>query len=115
MTSTKELGPEWDIPEGLCRAALKAAHALRDFCLQHDLTFTGGCRVFYSPAEWQARGESYGTHSLLVCVYDGAACRRALSLAGEDYPMVEAFAQVLDDLDLYVEECTGWYAAIYNA
>ena len=108
------LGPDWDIPQGLCRAGNKAAEALRQFCLKHDLTHTGG-RVFYTPAEWRARGESHGLHSLLIITYDGGACRSVLSLDGYDYPKLEAFAKILDGFDVYAEEMTHWYAAIHNA
>jgi hypothetical protein len=110
----KPLSPNWDIPEGLCRAGLKAAEALRDYCIKHKLTYAGS-RVFYTPDQWKQRGEKYGTDSLLVCVYDGAECRRALALSGEDYRHVDAFAAILNDIDVFAEECTGWYAAIYNA
>ena len=114
MPTTPSLGPHWDIPKTLCRAGRKAAEALREFCLKHDLTHTGG-RVFYSPEEWRARGEAHATSSLLVIVYDGAACRRALSFDGGDYRTLEAFRLILDSLDVFSEECTCWYSGIYNA
>jgi hypothetical protein len=115
MPDSSSLGPDWDIPKDLTRAGRKAAEALRDFCIQHDLTHTGGCRVFYSPEEWRARGEAHATSSLLVIVYDGAACRRALSFDGGDYRTLEAFRLILDSLDVFSEECTCWYSGIYNA
>lgn len=114
-TTTTTLGSDWDIPTDLCRAGRKAAEAIRQFAIDNDLTHTGGCRIFYSPAEWRARGEAHATTSLLVCVYDGAAIRRALSFDGFDYPKLEALNAILDTLDVFNEECTCWYSAIHNA
>lgn len=114
MATTTTLGPHWDIPKTLTRAGRKAAEAIRDFCIERGLTHAE-CRVFYSPEEWRARGERHATSSLLVVVYDGAAVRRALSFDGGDYATVEALRQVLDPLDVFSEECTGWYSGIYNA
>ncbi len=111
----KTLGADWEIPADLSEAGRKAAEVLRDFAIKHDLTFTGGCKVFYSPTEWKARGEEYGTTSLLVIVYDGGSVRKAVSLDGFAYDLHEEFRQVLAGLGLICEECTCWYAAVYRA
>jgi hypothetical protein len=113
-TTRSNLGPDWDIPTGICRAARKGAVVIRQFAIQHGLTHTGG-RVFYSPQEWRERGERHATHSLLVIVYDGAAIRQALSFDGLDYALMEKLRTTLDALDLFTEECTCWYCGLHNA
>lgn len=98
---------------------------------------TGGCKAFYSPEEWQDRKELYGTKSVLVVVYDGGDLRRFFNmdaaydssldykdfLKGEDrdlpkgfnmYGSVENMQESLRIAGFFAEECTGWYAAIYE-
>ncbi len=95
---------------------------------------TGGCKTFYSPDEWKARGEQYGTSAHLVIVYDGAlqsvfnsmvagdlaydlAClRQDLGFdAREVQPTLnDKISTELAACGLFIEECTGWYAAVYD-
>lgn len=91
---------------------------------------TGGCRSFYSPAEWKARGEEYGLGSVLVVVYDGGDLRRHFNMdaayemscmleeAGitvkEPYASLEKMQEALNAEGFYFEECTGWYGAVYK-
>ncbi len=90
------------------RAAYKVALS---FLRTRRLTYTGGCKVFYSPAEWMARGESYGHNAALIVVYDGANAKEACRMDGRMY---EPFKAALDKAGFYVEECTGTYSAIYE-
>lgn len=75
--------------------------------------WAGGARVFYSPAEWAARGERYGLGSRLIITYDGGAHRRFFTLDEMDYPAVERMRASLEEIGVYFEECTGWYAAVW--
>ena len=102
------------IPNGLssfgCAAALKIVKLLRE----HDAMETGGCKVFYSPKEWKARGEQYGCESELVVVYDGGDHASFFNTDLECWNRIEKLAKDLAELGLYVEACTGWYSAIYR-
>jgi len=75
--------------------------------VQQGLTNAGGCKVFYSPEEWRERGEAYGAESELVVVYDGSEAR----YLAEFNPGIE---EVLARLNLFIECCTHWYAAVYK-
>jgi hypothetical protein len=102
-----ELSKEWDIPEGLSPAGFNAAVAFRQQAVLQGLANSGGCKVFYSPQEWRERGESYGCESELVVVYDGSEAR----YLAEFNPGIE---EVLARLNLFIECCTHWYAAVYK-
>jgi hypothetical protein len=56
--ATKEQA--WEIPTGLSRLGRKAAVIIRDFCRKNGMDDTGGCKVFYTPKQWQERSEPYG-------------------------------------------------------
>ena len=111
----------------------KRAHAIIvEFLLAHGLTDTGGCTAFYSPSAWRARGEEYGKQSELIVVYDGGALRPVFNMdAAYDldcaiyaefgkpsttpYSLYEGMTAKLRAAGFHVEECTGWYAAVYVA
>ena len=101
------LSKDWDIPEGLSTLGLLAAEAFRQQAVQQGLTHAGGCKVFYSPEEWRARGEAYGAESELVVVYDGSEARYLAEFN-------DGMARALEKEGLFVECCTHWYAAVYK-
>jgi hypothetical protein len=82
----------------------------------------GGNRPFYSPVEWAARREKFGLESVLIVTYDGGAHGRffgldrdlATSPRGKSYANVERMQAALAEAGFHVEECTGWYAAVYK-
>lgn len=103
------------IPEGIGPRGREAAETILRRLKQIDPdVYTGGCKTFYSPEEWAARGEKYGHASVLVVVYDGGEVRPHFSMDAEDYQLVDAMQAALAEHGLYAEECTCWYAAIYN-
>lgn len=75
---------------------------------------TGGCRPFYTPAEWKNRGEDYGTESVLVLVHDGGDLARFCNSDYADLRAMEDFRSFLKSKNLYLEGCTCWYSAIYE-
>ena len=77
--------------------------------------YGGGCRTFYTPAQWARRGEEYGTNSRLVIVHDGGDFADLLNPAYESHALREAFHERLRELipGLLIEPCTSWYAALY--
>jgi hypothetical protein len=125
-----------DEPKGLCPVGKKAYAAIVEYLRQRGMTNTGGCRAFYSPTEWRERGEEYGLKSKLIVVYDGGDLRpffnmdatlevsvdlaefareEGLDLPKQNpYAIYEAMQAELAKVGLYSEECTGWYAAIYE-
>lgn len=75
---------------------------------------TGGCRAFYSPAQWKDRDEEYGTKSLLVVVHDGGDLARFFNHDYMDYKAIEQMDKALRAMGVYAESCTCWYTAIYK-
>lgn len=78
--------------------------------VNHHGLQTEGC-FFHNPKEWRARGEVYGSRSELVIVYDGGEVGEVCRTDGVLY---EEMRKVLQSHRLYIEECTGWYAAVYR-
>jgi hypothetical protein len=96
-------------PKDLSPAGILAYTAITTLVTNHDLQ-TGGCKAFYSPKEWSSRGEKYGARSELIIVYDGGELGEVCRLDGAFY---NELVGSLKGYGLYVEECTGWYAAVY--
>lgn len=78
-----------------------------------EAPYGGGCKAFYSPAEWKARQESYGLTSVLILCHDGGDLADYCNEDYERYSRVTALNKTLDSMGYYMESCTGWYTAIY--
>jgi len=102
------------MPKGLSKTGQKAYRAIMAKLKQANALDTGGCRTFYSPAEWQARGEDYGCNSELIVVYDGGDVRPFFSYDEECYSLIENMRQALEAKGVYSEQCTTWYSAVYD-
>lgn len=107
-------------PAGLSALGEKAYEAIMAVLKEHKATYTGGCKTFYSPAEWKERGEEYGIESELIVVYDGGDVRPFFSMdacyeipSSNRYATYEKMQAALEKVGAYFEECTGWYAAVY--
>jgi hypothetical protein len=103
-------------PEGLNELGRKAHSAIVAELERQEATHTGGCKVFYSPTEWRARGEDYG-HSLksaLIVVHDGGAHAAAFDFDHECYGVMESMRKALEAVGCFVEQCTSWYSAVYK-
>jgi hypothetical protein len=103
----------FDRPDGLSNKGNAIYDKIMQFFQEHDLLHSGGCKVFYSPTEWKERGEEYGINSELIVVHDGGNHARAFSWIYEDYKCMEELQKVLNPLEVFAEQCTGWYSAIY--
>lgn len=104
-------------PEGLSDAGCAAYRCIMQVLEAEGVTHTGGCKTFYSPAEWAARGERYGTDAVLIVAYDGSAVGPYFGLnkdADARYVRYERMRKALSSLGLCAEECTGWYTAVYK-
>ena len=104
----------FQMPEGLSDKGQAAWKAIITLLLSEDPQMsTGGCKAFYSPAEWRKRGEAYGCDGELIVVYDGGDHRPYFTLDSECYALVERMQQTVGTLGCHIEECTTWYAAVY--
>lgn len=102
------------IPAGLCPLGQAAAEAILAVLRREDRADAGGCRAFYSPAEWEARGEAHGRGSVLVVVHDGGDHMGHFAYEREDYEAIDRMADALRPLGLYSEQATVWYSAVYR-
>jgi len=106
MTTALKVNPDLTIPPALSCLGREAAEAVLKV-IGPD-AYTGGCRLFYSGAEWKERGESYCTDAELVLVHDGGC----LSAYGGER-LRKAVRDALEEVGLYMEPGTGWYTGIY--
>lgn len=122
--NTSKLNDEsLDMPSGLDAEGRRAHEIIVAYLRAHGRTDTGGCKAFYAPSAWRARGEQYGAESHLVVVYDGGALRPVFSMDaacdhGEPrtpYALYEGMQRALREVGLFFEECTTWYCAVYDA
>lgn len=140
VTTTLGLDPAYmgaitsdlDKPEGLDADGEKAYAIVFAYLVSKGMIDTGGCKAFYSPAEWRKRGEEYGCTSKLIVVYDGGDLRPAFNMDAaydldcmvcdafggqppnyQPYSTYEGMQEALKAAGLYFEECTRWYAAVY--
>lgn len=74
-----KLNKDWDVPTGLSREARKLAFDIRKvaFAFHWD---AGGQKVFWSPQQWQERGEPFGKGAELVILHESGDHARYFSL-----------------------------------
>lgn len=75
----------------------------------------GGCKSFYAPDEWKAKGERFGTQSVLVLSHDGGDLAPYCNYDYMQYDKIDKLSDVLGKAGYYVENCTSWYSAVYKA
>jgi hypothetical protein len=92
----------------------EALELIQQFLAEKGLTGTGGQRVFWSPEEWKERGEKYGQDSILVITHDGGDHAPAFNWDYCNYELLEALQNRLVLQGMFVEQCTGWYSAVYE-
>ena len=104
------------MPEGLSdigKAAYKKIVRVLELSNIIDIDY----KIFYSPQEWKDRGELYGLESHLIIVHDGGNICRFFNL---DYAMMDGYIKYefmrteLEDSEIYTEQCTNWYSAVYE-
>ena len=96
-------------PENLSKLGKLAYKTITKCMKELDLTYTGGCKTFYSPKEWKEKGEEYGINSELIVVYDGGDVSEFF-----DGAFYDKMVKYLKNVGLYFERCTCWYSAIYK-
>lgn len=102
---------DFDIPKGLSDQARKAAEAI--VATAGEGASGGGCRAFWTPAEWAARGEKYGLGAILIVVHDGGDLAPFFCAGYLAYEAMNTMEQELEKIGCRAEQCTGWYTAIY--
>lgn len=106
----------FDIPNGLTDRGKAAAQVIIDFCKQHDLE--SDQEVFFDPHHWMG---AFGDNSLLIVTHANTDASRALSLDGayernrRDYSLYDALYKQLASVGVYIEQCTKYYSAVYEA
>jgi hypothetical protein len=108
----------YEKPEGLSKLGEKAYQVIIGVLSKEfgpEGYSAGGGKVFYSPAEWKARGGEYGTNSELVIVYDGGDHARFFEYNYECYKLIEKMGSALNLAGIYTECCTHWYSSFYKA
>lgn len=107
-------------PDGLDEKGERAYEVVMAFLKARGMTYTGGCKAFYSPKEWRERGEEYGLESCLIVTHDGGDHARAFSFDAchvhgrpEEYEPCESMQDALGKVGCFAEQCTVWYTAIY--
>ena len=106
----------WAIPTGLSRKANKLAKAIAKLAKQRD--WNAGQKVFWSPKQWEEKGESYGTDSDLVVLHEGGDHASFFSLDhsynGGSYDDYEDQLKFLSKHGFYCESLYSWSSAIYE-
>ena len=110
MFTIEKFEREFEIPNGLSTRGLAACKAIRAFARKHEVQ-TGGGRTFHTPSGWD--GE-YGRQSELVVLYEGSGLAKWFSLDQCQYAAVIEMIELLSNFGVHPEECTTYYAAIYN-
>ena len=110
----KQAVSDLSMPDGLSAKGKRAYKAIMQILIDNDALETGGCKTFYSPAEWKARGEEYCRNAELIVVYDGGAVAPFFNYDYECYPLIDIMDKALEKVGLYSEQGTCWYSGIYE-
>jgi hypothetical protein len=107
------------MPDGLSTKGQKAYKAIMDVMpLVNGEVDTGGCKTFYSPAEWRAKGEHYCLDAELIVVYDGGDVagffNYEYAMDFDNYSLINDMDQQLSNAGFYSEQGTNWYSGIYE-
>ena len=102
-------------PDGLSPVGEKAYNCIMNLLTKNNTLSTGGCRAFYSPEEWKARGEEYGGGAELIVVHDGGDLMEYFCMDVMDYAAIDCMSNALGSVGCYPEQCTSWYSAIYKS
>ena len=113
-TSKKPADPTIAIPTGLSRKGREAATLILRHMKANGFESTGGCRLFYSPKEWEERGEPYGQGGLLVVVYDGGDARPFFEGYETRWAYSEPLREALAKIGVYTEAGTHWHSTVYE-
>ena len=94
-------------------AGEQAYELIVDFLDWHNLTYTGGCRAFYTPEQWTLRGDQFGEGSVLIVVHDGGDLASVFN-GSYGSPLFDQMAKRLERNGYYAESLSTWATAIYK-
>ncbi len=100
-----------DVPAG-ANETQRLIHSTIMRVVGHD-AYTGGCRAFYTPDQWKARGELYGLNAALVVCHDGGDLPLYFNYDYQADRMIDKMNKALEAIGYYAEPCTSWYTGIY--
>jgi hypothetical protein len=106
--------PDLACPEGLDELGQKVHAAIVTELIRKRMTYTGGCKAFYSPTEWRSRNEECGLTSILIIAHDGGAHAPAFNWDYGDYEAVEDMRKALEAIGCFVEQYTSWFSVVYK-
>lgn len=109
-----EMTEEFAEPEDLSADGERAYKAIIAVLQSEGVLNSGGSKVFYSPAQWKARGEEFGLNSELIVVHDGGDHAPYFNLDYQDYLAHAKMDLALKKASLYAETQTTWYSAIFK-
>ena len=69
--------------------------------------------IFYTPEEWNERGEEYGLESKLIVTHDGGEVAPFFNLDYEAYKLYDEMVEAFDATPYWSEGCTCWYSCFY--
>jgi hypothetical protein len=104
---------ELEMPEGLCAKGVAAYNAIVALLEKRNALDTGGCKAFYSPAEWRERGEDYAQNAVLIVVHDGGDHAPYFNWDYGYARGIEAVMAALLPHGVFAEQATSWYSGIY--
>lgn len=108
------MNPDLKKPDGLEPAGEKAYETIMAFLKAKKLTYTGGCKAFYSPAEWAQRKEDpIGPNGVLVVVHDGGDLAPVFNISYEQYALGDEISAKLKEHELWFESATCWYGVVF--
>jgi len=67
--------------------------------------------LFYSPEEWQQRGELYGEGAVLIVTHDGGAAAFAFDMRS---PVYVEMQKELEKIGLFMDSLTCWATGIFR-
>ncbi len=101
-------------PDGLSPLGAQAWRLIVQNLVGMKLTFTGGCRAFYSPKAWRERREEYCLGAVLIVVFDGGDLGAVFAAERAHRAHFDAMDRALRAAGFHVEQGTHWYAGVYT-
>jgi hypothetical protein len=98
------------MPLGLTDTAKKAYWIIAKALVKHGQIYTGGCRAFSNPNDWDSTHSSC-KNSLLVIIHDGGDLSYVFGAFEKPYGEI---VNALAGMNLYVEGCSGVVSGVYN-
>ncbi len=102
------------MPLELTADGREAWRVIKKFLTNRRRTYTGGCKAFFEPKDWERREKhDYGTEGVvLVVVYDGGELAWVFNPAYEDRKAQDGMRKALAEAGFFVEPIAHWWSNI---